>query len=488
MTVSATLERRLLEALDEDAQRNAKQRLLAFTKYTKPDYQVNWHHTAFASILDQFISGQIKRLMVFAPPQHGKSELSTRRLAAKILGDNPDKRVAVVAYNHDFAAKFNRDIQRIIDDPTYQRIYPETKLYGKNVRVDASGSWLRNSDEFEIVNHKGSLISVGVGGGLTGNQVDIALIDDPYKDAVQANSQAYRSMLEEWWDAVLETRLHNDSQVCITFTRWRHDDIAGKLLEQSKNGTVSHQWTVVRFEAIREMENLPGDPRQPGQALWPEKHSLDKLLNRRAANPLLFEALYQQRPTPRAGNLIKEEYLRPYEYGTVPDSVLSHLYIDTATSENELKNNDPTGMLVYKYWKGGLYLIYFEKGRWSMPELIEKIKRVHGQYLQGRLSKVFIENKSNGRSTKQILSKETNFSVILDNIKGGKIERVENELPTMEAGRVFLPMGDSWVEDFKAHCLGFPLMKHDEEVDCLTGAMRAAFGKTTGGGVRHVGS
>lgn len=475
-------DQRYLALLKEAARRNARRSLLAFTEYTKPDYSTNWHHQLLAEKLDRFIKGDIKFLMVFMPPQHGKSELSTRRLAAKILGDHPDKRVAAVAYNHDFAAKFNRDIQRIIDSPEYRELYPGTTLYGKNIRVDSQGSWLRNSDEFEIVGHKGSLISVGVGGGLTGNKVDVALIDDPYKDAVQANSQAYRSMLEEWWDAVLETRLHNESQICLTFTRWRHDDIAGKLLDLQKQGLTTRKWEVVRFEAIREMEDIEGDPRRPGEALWPQQHSLEKLGNMRASNPLVFEAMYQQRPTPKAGNLVKEEYLRSYELGAVPDSVPTHFYVDTATSEAELKNNDPTGILAWKYWKGGLYLIYFEKGRWSAPDLIEKVKWVHEKFGSGRASKWYIENKSNGRSTKQILDKGTNINVLLDNIKGGKIERLENELPTLEAGRVFLPMSDGWVEGFKAHLLGFPLMKHDEEVDCLTGAMRKAFG--TPGGIR----
>jgi hypothetical protein len=108
--------------------------------------------------------------MVFMPPQHGKSEMCSRRMPAKILGDNPNKRVAVCAYNHTFASKFNRDIQRIITSSEYKELYPETTLNERNVRSDASGSWLRNNDEFEIVGKKGSLISVGIGGGLTGKQ------------------------------------------------------------------------------------------------------------------------------------------------------------------------------------------------------------------------------------------------------------------------------------------------------------------------------
>jgi len=455
----------------------ARRSLLHFTQYTKADYQVNWHHAAFAGVLDKFIAGDIKRLMVFMPPQHGKSELSSRRMPAKILGDHPDKRIAVCAYNHVFSSKFNRDVQRIIDSKEYQSIYPNTTLSGRNVRTDAQGTWLRNNDEFEVVGRRGSLVSVGIGGGLTGNKVDVAIIDDPYKDAMQANSAAYRDHLAEWWDSVLETRLNNAAQICLTFTRWRHDDIAGRLLDLQDQGITTDKWTVVRFEGVKESEH-EYDPRDEGEALWPEHYSIEKLMNVKAKNPMVFEALYQQRPTPRGGNVVKDEYFFRYPLYETPDSIPAHCYIDTATSEAELKNNDPTGILVWKQYRNKLYLVYFEKGMWSLPDLTRKIQWVHDKFLNGRQSLVWIENKSNGRSVKQLLDETTDINVKLENIKGGKMERLENELPTLEAGRVGIPEGEHWTKDFLKQCLGFPLLKHDEEIDCLTGAMRTAFGKS----------
>ncbi len=101
--------------------------------------------------------------MVFMPPQHGKSELCSRRLPAKMLGDNPDLRIGLVSYNHDFASKFNRDGQRIIDTRKYAAIYPGTRLNASNARI--GGAWLRNADEFEVVDHRGGLVTVGIGGG-----------------------------------------------------------------------------------------------------------------------------------------------------------------------------------------------------------------------------------------------------------------------------------------------------------------------------------
>jgi predicted phage terminase large subunit-like protein len=468
----AELERQLWEL-------DAKERLIDFTTWTKDDYDAAPFHQSYASVLDEFIGGKIKRLMVQCPPQHGKTELCTRRMAAMMLGLNPDLRIAVIAYNHTQAAKFNRDIQRIIDSPEYKLLFPETTLSGKNIRSDAKGSWLRNSDEFEIVGRKGSLISVGLGGALTGNKVDVAIVDDPYKDAADANSQAYRNRLEEWWEAVLETRLHNGSQICLTFTRWRHDDIAGKLLELEEKSITTDKWEVVKFEAIKETFNKY-DKREIGDALWPERHALQKLLNAKARNPLVFEAMYQQRPTPLGGNVVKDEWIGRYELANLPEGV-NHCYIDTATSEDELKGNDPTGILVYRVWQNKLYLIHYLKGKWSMPDLVEKVKWVSDKFLNGTRSKIYIENKSNGRSTKQSLDKVSGLNVILENIKGKKLERLENELPILESKRVLIPHGDHWTADFMKQLLGFPLIEHDEEVDCLTGAIRTGLG-TSGKG------
>ena len=107
----------LIALLEEKQRRESKDNLFKFTKYTMPTFQAASFHEVYYHVLDLFAQGIIKRLMITMPPQHGKSEGSTRRLPAYMLGKNPDSRVVVSSYNTTFARKFNRDIQRIIDDP-----------------------------------------------------------------------------------------------------------------------------------------------------------------------------------------------------------------------------------------------------------------------------------------------------------------------------------------------------------------------------------
>ena len=204
--------------------RESRSNLLRFTLATMPTFRPADFHRRYYECLTKFATGDIKKLMVFMPPQHGKSEGSTRRLPAFLLGQDPDKRLAIVSYNAPKARKFNREIQRIIDTPEYHAIFPETCLNASNVTTIA-GSWLRNADECEIVGHRGGFKTVGVGGALTGEPVDILIMDDIYKDAKTAWSPIVRESVSDWYDTVAETRLHNDSQQLIVFTRWHEDDL-----------------------------------------------------------------------------------------------------------------------------------------------------------------------------------------------------------------------------------------------------------------------
>ena len=320
----------------------ARRSLIDFTKYTNPLYIENWHHVSYAAKLDAFAAGRIKKLMVFMPPQHGKSELCSRRLPAKMLGDNPDLRAGLVSYNHDFASKFNRDVQRIIDSREYAGLYPETRLNTANIRA-AVGSWLRNSDEFEIVGRQGGLVTVGIGGGLTGRALDVLIIDDPYKDPKDAWSPTVRRSIQDWYDTVATTRLHNDSRQLITLTRWHQDDLAGVILKREPG-----EWEVVKFQAIKEGDPTDIDPRHEGEALWPERHSLESLEQRRALDPFRFDCMYQGHPSSKEGLLYGDNF-KTYDTPASPDEIIRKAnYTDTADT-----GTDYLCSICYDVLKGG---------------------------------------------------------------------------------------------------------------------------------------
>lgn len=251
--------------------------------------------------------GEIKRLMVFMPPQHGKSELVSRQLPAYILGKDPKAKIVVASYSSSLSSSFNRDCQRIIDSPAYNHIFPDTRLSSSNV-VTMAGNWLRNSEIFEIVGHGGFLKSVGVGGSLTGTPADYAIIDDPVKDSIEAMSPTYQQRNWDWYNDVFYTRIHNDTRILITQTRWDISDLSGKLLARMEEQG-GEQWTVLCIPAVKVQYDNEEDPREIGQALWPKRHSLEKLHQIRNQSIRTFEALYQQNPKPtQAGGEFYKEF------------------------------------------------------------------------------------------------------------------------------------------------------------------------------------
>lgn len=280
--------------------RNARRSLLHFTTYTFSEYQTNWHHELLCSHLDRLVAGDIRRLLVFLPPRHGKSELTSRRLPAYIHGVDPDASIISTSYSADLASAMNRDVQRIIDSPEYRRLFPGTQLFGKNIKTVAGGTYLRNSEIFEIVRRKGVYKSAGVGGGITGRGGKYLLIDDPIKNREEADSPVVREKVWEWYTSTLYTRKTSDARILLTMTRWNIDDLAARLIRKQEE-TNADQWAILRLPAMKDEQSHPDDPREMGEALWPDRYPLSELEKIKANSIYDWSALYQQDPVPEGG-------------------------------------------------------------------------------------------------------------------------------------------------------------------------------------------
>jgi predicted phage terminase large subunit-like protein len=442
----------------------ARKSLDYFVKHMKPSYQMIWFHRYICDVLTKFMNGTLgySKVMIFVPPQHGKSELSSRTFPAWCLGDNPDLKMAVCSYSDSLAGSFNRNIQQIIDSPQYSEVFPNTRISGKDTRSNA----LRNNDVFEIVGHSGYLKSVGVGGPLTGTAVDLGIIDDPYKDRKDARSQTIRNNVWDWYTDVFSTRLHNDSKQLLLFTRWHEDDLAGRLLAQDDGS-----WYVVAIPALREI--MPplkqavdiNDPRGIDEALWEERHSAEKIRNVRETSPLTFNSLYQQRPSAAEGNMIKREW---FEVVEAAKGVYAHeIYIDGAFTKNT--KNDPTGITFFLHGRDQSFIKTKVDVHLELFELLEYLpKFCEANDFDRNRGKIFIEPKASGQNIHSMLRKK-GFNTILINNKNvalGKESRVEDAAPSIQAGKVKLIKG-AWNESFLDQLASFPNGTHDEQVDNL---------------------
>lgn len=460
-------------ALKEQLTRESRSDLLRFTMSTMPTFRPADFHRKYYSILTDFAHGRIRKLMIFMPPQHGKSEGSTRRLPAFLLGRDPNKKLALVSYNAPKARKFNREIQRVIDTPEYREIFPLTTLNASNVTT-AAGSWLRNADECEIVGCRGGFKTVGVGGPLTGEPVDVLIIDDIYKDAKTAWSPTVRESVRDWYDTVAETRLHNDSQQLIVFTRWHEDDLAGTLIRQqgvydevnNPNG-----WQIIVYKAIKEGAPTDFDPREEGEPLWAERHSLEKLHAVRARNPQVFESLYQQDPQPRAG-LMYEIGFKEYECKPITNTTKRRCYVDTADT-----GADYLCAIIYDETEVGNYIIdvlYTTKSvEFTEPELARLLTKYS-------VKECIVEANNGGRLFKNNVEKQcrimgnakTTFtSFHQTENKDARIFQYSAEVQNL----TFMPLGwkNTFPEFSKAICgyLKAGKNEHDDAPDALTGTI-----------------
>lgn len=277
-------------------------------------------------------------------PTHN-SEGSSRKLPAFMLGLNPDRKICIGSYAATIARDFNRDVQRIIDTPRYRELFPGTYLNGSNV-VTMANTYLRNSDVIEMVGRKGSLRVVGRGGSLTSKTVDVSILDDVYKDYAEGNSPIVRAAAWKWYTTVVRTRLHNNSQELIVFTRWHDDDLIGRI---EKSGEIiiditcwadlqnipPGAWVRINFEAIKTGEPTEIDPREPGAALWEGRHSKLKLEGQKALDPVQFQCLYQGNPGSAEGRLYQpfKTWVEKSDYGTY---IRSGAYIDVADEGDDL--------------------------------------------------------------------------------------------------------------------------------------------------------
>lgn len=310
-----------------------------FSTTVYPFLELQEFHRSYYRLLEAFALGKVRRLIVTMPPQHGKSVGASTLLPAYMLGINPDLKIAIASYSSLLASKFNRRVQRILESGEYSEIFPDTtiKQSGK------ASSYIRTADEVEIVGHHGSLISVGREGSLTGNRVDCIIMDDLYKDAMEANSPITRENCREWYTSVVRTRMHNDSQEIMVFTRWHEQDLIGTirecetvidLTEWSQLDNIDPSvWVSLNFEALKCGKATQIDSRSEGEPLWESRHSAKLLASKRRLDPVKFECLYQGNPSTSEGLLYGDGFAC---YTALPTDIVRYgNYTDTADTGDD---------------------------------------------------------------------------------------------------------------------------------------------------------
>lgn len=414
--------------------------LACYAVYQWAGYRLAEHHRLICDYLERVDRGAIKRLMIYMPPRHGKSMLASEFFPAWYLGRNPDKQVIHCTYAQELASGFGRKVRNQMTDARFQAIF-----LGVTTAADSSAAHRFHTPQ------GGVYYAVGAGGPITGRGADLLLIDDPIKGREDADSATQRQKLKDWYQSVAYTRLMPGAAVVIIQTRWHEDDLAGWLLAEHGH----EDWTVLSLPAIDDA----------GDALWPEAYPVDRLETIRAAiGSRDWNALYQQRPSPDEGGVLKLHWFQRcqsfYELSMYKRIIMSW---DTAQKPGQL--NDYSVCTVWGETSEGAHLLHVERARLDYPSLRNRSIALAERFKPHAL---LIEDKASGVSLAQELRQATRLSVIAIQPQGDKVMRAARVAPTIESGRVFLPHNAAWLADFEHEIATFPNSTHDDQVDSMS--------------------
>jgi predicted phage terminase large subunit-like protein len=441
-------ERVLYGAYPQTAIPEAVANVRAFPDWLPSTAPTTWDFAAphirhVCDVMHEVTSGHTDRVMFFMPPRHGKSEMVTVRYAAWRLCRDPLTRVVIAAYGQTLAEKFSRKVRRILID--------------QGIRLSAE----RNSaSEWETA-AGGGLRATGLGSGITGMGFDLLLIDDPVKSREEADSEAYRERAWQWYTDDLYTRREPGAVIVLTLTRWHEDDLAGRILDSED----APAWRVVNLPAEAEGDDALG--REPGEPLWPARFPLAELARIRTVLGRSYFALYQQRPLPAEGGMIKRDWLQIAD--AVPPGIGSCVrYWDKAGTDGD--GDYTCGVLLGKTDDGKTYVLDVVRGQWSAGERERTIRQT--TEMDGKRVTVWIEQEpgSGGKeSAAATILNLAGYVVYAEPVTGEKSVRAEPFAAQAEAGNVRV-LRAAWTASYIAELTSFPAGKHDDQVDATSGA------------------
>jgi predicted phage terminase large subunit-like protein len=391
--------------------------------------------------LQRVAKGEIDRLMLLCPPQHGKSQVTSRSFPAYLLGHNPKLDVIAVSATSELAEGFGRDVRNTISSSEYRNLFPETELAEDS---QARGRW--------NTRHGGSYYAIGVGGQLFGRG-GMAIVDDPFGSWEDAQSANSRDRVWDWWQGTLYNRIRPGQPIILIQHRMHEEDLAGRLIARQK--VDGDKWEIVELPA------LVDDPP------WPERYDRAALERIRSnTDPRQWSALYLQNPTPEEGTFFKREWVKWYD-PKVPLTLHKYASSDFAVTEG---GGDFTEIATHGIDPGGnLYVgLDWYSGQSTADVWIEQLVQ------QFRRHKPFAHFGETGvikRAIEPVLTRrmrETNAFCRLE-----WITRTRDKAATARALQARMAMGKVYLPDNETgralllQMLAFPAGIHDDKVDAV---------------------
>lgn len=473
------------------AAKEAKDSLLKFIQFTMPDpddvedvsrslYEITPQAKLLCEIIEQVVAGKLKRVAVAIGPQLGKTEVLTRRAPAWIVGKRPRVNIMAGTYNQDFANGLGSDVRAIIESQPYKQVFPNVELQDK-------------AKDFLSTTKRGKLSFVGVGASGTGKAADLFIVDDPFKNDEEAQSEITREAVWKWFTSVAFTRIHKSAGVIVVHTHWHEDDLIGRLCDPNhperdkKYEGIADAWTYVDIPAVITDPELakalgltleePTDAKvirqfgkKPMVALWAGRKDLPFLAEAKQLDPRVFGALYMNEPAPADGYHFRAENLLEYDLKDLPKHLEIYGASDHAVTEKQ--QNDPNVI--------GCAGVDPAGHLWVLPDLVwdrmQTDRVVEEILMQMKVHKPnlwWMENEVISKSFGPFLRKrmaETHTFTPIDPVTPtkDKISRSRAIQGRMQMNMVHFPRFAPWWAQARSQLLKFPFGAHDDFVDWLS--------------------
>jgi predicted phage terminase large subunit-like protein len=458
-----------LNLLEQIAIAQARQSFWAFRQYINPKMIKGWWQKEIAYALQQFYydlqSDKKPMLVITAPPQHGKS-YQVIDFIAWLTGLNPDNKIIYTSFSERLGVRANLRLQRIYDNEIYKKIFPDTKI---NQKSGNDNDYSRNRELLEYNNKEGFFRNTTVRGSITGECLDLGIVDDPIKGREQAGSLTVRDKTWDWFTDDFFTRFSENAGLLCILTRWHLDDPIGRLLASD----IGKEVRLLNYPAmaVKQEKN-----RNIGDVLFPEHKSLDFIMRRKQSmSTSSFESLYQQNPIIQGGEIIKGEWFKRVD--VLPKMLYRKIFGDTAQKTKE--HND---FSVFQCWGYGedkkIYLIDQIRGKWEAPQLKRNcidfwIKQLAETDI-GTLRDLNIEDKASGTGLIQDIKQSALIPVKAIQRNIDKTTRVLDVISYIESGFVVLLDKKPYLSDFISECEAFTgdnTHAHDDQIDPLCDAI-----------------
>lgn len=450
---------------------NCRDSLLAFMDYTwqrteplKIGYHTKEITNAIDLAIDRFSRGISSYLQIKVVHRHGKSDIVSRYGPTYFLGKFPDEEVILSSYSASLSHEFSKFARGIIKSDEYQAVFP-------NVRLDPDD---QSVQEWGLDGHFGKLHALGVGGSVTGKGGAFVIIDDPIKNREEAESETIR---KKRWEGIrndILTRLAPAHIVILMGTPFHVLDPHGMVKFEMENNP--------KFPRFEELIFPYKSERYKTTFLFPERFSDEWYLHQEA---LLGEygaaALLGCNPVPRGGSLFKVENIKVVEEDEIPDDVYFVRAWDPASSEKQLKKDDPdytAGALLGVRWEEPFSSdlepiphLYLKNMTRMREEATTRNKRICQIAMIDGTIRVGAEAYAAYKDTYVTIRDVLKGLRVVEKIQspGDKIVRADQIAPIVEAGNFYIVRGD-WNLDFISEMTEFPSGSHDDQVDAVTTA------------------